>query len=475
MVGPNPQIRAMTWNLRYDNPDDGIHSWVHRRQAVAQVWAALSPDLVFLQEALVRQYLDLQIDQPGYRFLGEGREGGGAGEFVPLAYRASRFTLVTSGVFWLSETPDVPGSVGWDAACPRVVTWARLVDRTTGWVFVAASVHLDHQGAVARSWGTQTLVDRLGSLARGAALVIAGDLNAEPGDEPHRVLRSAGLEDLVATGAEGWAPGAFTYHGFDSDPPELIDFVYGSRGWGTLGGGPVDLRPSGVVPSDHLPVVVTLDVRGWVVFDMDGTLYKTESSTLPACRRALSALGLPCPSAETLLSWIGEPSEVFCRRLAPGLSDADFDLLTRQIDLFELEAVRTVGELYPGVPETLAQLKARGYRLAVCSLGSPEYLATITERTGIGPWFDLVVGAGPDVRDKAQLLASLVPTLGPRAVLVGDRSHDVAAALAHGLPSIGALWGYGPTEARRATVSATSVLEVADLVDDLLASTRGPR
>lgn len=473
MAEADPLIRVMTWNVRYDNPDDGIHSWVNRRDAVAAVWANLNPDLVFLQETLVHQYRDLRFDHGGFEFVGVGREGGEAGEFVPVAYRVSRFSLVDSGHFWLSEAADTPGTVGWDAACPRVVTWARLVDRSTGWSVVAASVHLDHRGGTARTLGTQLLVDRLLSQARGAALLIAGDLNAEPGDAPHRVLAGAGLEDLVAHGPGGWPAQAFSYHGFDADEPELIDYIYGSAGLECLGGGPVDQRPFGVAPSDHLAVLATLDIRGWVVFDMDGTLYKTESSTVPACRRALAALGLPCPPVETLLGWIGDPSEVFCRRLAPGISETDLGLLARQIDLFELEAVRTAGVLYPGVFEALVELKTKGYRLAVCSLGSPEYLETIGVRTGIGGLFDLVVGASPSVTEKAGLLATMTRRLGPRAVLVGDRSHDVLAARSHGIPSIGALWGYGPGEALRATVAAASPAEVVKLVDELMAPFRG--
>lgn len=131
--GSATTLSVMTFNMRYDNPEDGADNWRFRRGRVAEVIASHGVDVFGTQELLANQLGDLKRLLPGYAAVGVGREDGAeAGEFSAVFYRRDRFTPLESGTFWLSETPDVAGSKGWDGACERVATWVVLHDREGG-------------------------------------------------------------------------------------------------------------------------------------------------------------------------------------------------------------------------------------------------------------------------------------------------------------------------------------------------------
>ena len=114
------ELTVMTLNMRYDNPEDGANNWRFRRERIAELIRSEAVDLLGTQEVLANQFDDLQALLPGYRAVGVGREDGArAGEFNAVFFRSDRFELLDSGVFWLSENPETPGSKGWDGACER--------------------------------------------------------------------------------------------------------------------------------------------------------------------------------------------------------------------------------------------------------------------------------------------------------------------------------------------------------------------
>lgn len=122
----------MTFNIRLDLASDGPNAWPHRKQMVADIIRHEAPALIGMQEVLLHQKSDLQAAMPGYVFIGVARDDGAEkGEFSPLAFRGDRFELLGSGTFWLSSTPAQPGKA-WDAAFPRIATWAVLSERKAG-------------------------------------------------------------------------------------------------------------------------------------------------------------------------------------------------------------------------------------------------------------------------------------------------------------------------------------------------------
>ncbi len=125
-----PDLRVMSFNLRYATAPDGANAWEHRHDLLVDVIKAFGPDVLGTQECLLEQATFLQSALDGYAWVGVGRDDGDkAGEMCAVFYRSDRLEPVAQGHFWLSDTPDVVGSRGWDAALPRIATWVKLRER----------------------------------------------------------------------------------------------------------------------------------------------------------------------------------------------------------------------------------------------------------------------------------------------------------------------------------------------------------
>lgn len=177
------EFRIMSFNLRYDTPDDGDNRWDNRKGACVTLIARHHPDVFGIQEGLLHQVQYLDENLPDYDWVGVGRDSHSeANEYSALFYDRTRFELVTSGTFWLSETPDRM-SRGWDAALNRIATWAVLRDRESGRGVFALNTHFDHAGTVARRESAKLVAERALELS-GDTLpaFITGDFNAQPSD-----------------------------------------------------------------------------------------------------------------------------------------------------------------------------------------------------------------------------------------------------------------------------------------------------
>ena len=106
-------LRIISYNIRYNNPDDGENAWPHRKARVIDLLNRYQPDLIGLQEVRKEPLDDLIAGLPNFGWVGVGRDDGKeAGEFAAIFYRQSRLQLAQSATLWLSETPQEPGSVG---------------------------------------------------------------------------------------------------------------------------------------------------------------------------------------------------------------------------------------------------------------------------------------------------------------------------------------------------------------------------
>ncbi|WP_123535503.1 endonuclease/exonuclease/phosphatase family protein [Halosimplex salinum] len=263
-------VRVLTYNVRRDVASDGEFDWAARRDAVASTLRFHRPDVIGLQEPLSHQYADVREALPEYEWVGQSREtADDEGEFCPVGYRRDRFERADAGTFWLSPTPDDPGSVGWDATYPRIATWVRLTDRRTGDSLLFCGTHLDHEGERARREGARVLRDRVAALRDAddggrTPAVVAGDFNCVAGDDPHAVL--AGTGDRESPLVDARDASAYPPHGpsttrtdFESlRPGRQIDHVFVADcevdGYGVA----ADVVGDGWFPSDHLPVVADL-------------------------------------------------------------------------------------------------------------------------------------------------------------------------------------------------------------------------
>lgn len=266
--GSAPPLRVMTFNLRYDTPSDGANAWPHRRDWVAALIRFHAPDALGVQEALAHMLTDLDARLPGFSRIGVGRADGRAGgEFSAILYRSDRLELLDSGTFWLSPTPEVVGSKGWDAAIERIATWARFRDRRTGCRHLHLNTHFDHVGEQARQESARLIRRRAAALADGIPVVVTGDLNADPASEPYRILTrdtigdaTGPLRDALMASRDGHYGPTSTWTAFRAiEPGRRIDYVLVSPQVRVLKHAILPDSWDGRFASDHLPVLAAVE------------------------------------------------------------------------------------------------------------------------------------------------------------------------------------------------------------------------
>jgi endonuclease/exonuclease/phosphatase family metal-dependent hydrolase len=270
-----------TYNLRNGIAFDGLDSWPLRRSATAATLAGLDVDVACLQEVYGFQQRFLLRRLVGYAAAGAGRTDGRRGERCAVLWRTARLRLDEARTRWFSDTPDLPGSTGWGNRQPRVATLARFTDRASGRAFGVADCHLEGWPPACRHRSARAL---LAWLDPDLPWVVAGDLNAEPGDEAVATLLDGGLRDVfaarpddgapppVAAGARqgsGPAPGRLALgdcppttlpaHG---RPGRRIDYLFVSDRWRVEAAAVAAADRRRRRPSDHLPVVATVRLAG---------------------------------------------------------------------------------------------------------------------------------------------------------------------------------------------------------------------
>jgi endonuclease/exonuclease/phosphatase family metal-dependent hydrolase len=256
----NSDLKVMTYNIRFNNPDDGPNAWVHRKQAVINLIITHNPDLLGVQEALMDQINDIGSELANYKWFGAGRDDGREkGEFSAIFYRNDKFELLDGATFWLSATPDIPGSMGWDAACTRIVTWIKLRENSSGLVLFHFNTHFDHMGDTARLESARLLMERIRKIAGDAPVIVTGDFNLKESEEPYQLLTnsSAGYNLLDARHQARESKGPdYTYIGFDfvGEPGEIIDYIFYHNLKETSSLQIITENKNGIYPSDHLPV-----------------------------------------------------------------------------------------------------------------------------------------------------------------------------------------------------------------------------
>lgn len=263
---PLVPVTVMTYNIRFNNPDDGPNAWPKRREAVIGLISKYDPDLFGLQEALIDQIHDIHDGLGHYSWFGVGRDDGVArGEFSPVFYRDERFDLLDGATFWLSETPDVPGSMGWDAACPRVVTWVKLQDRSSGEILFFFNTHFDHMGDTARMESARFLMEKIREIAGDYSVVVTGDFNLKESEGPYFILTDESKDFHLTDTRHQVNPAEgpdYTYMGFDfvGEPGEIIDYIFVRNFKEVFSHRIITDNTNGIYPSDHLPVMVKIEI-----------------------------------------------------------------------------------------------------------------------------------------------------------------------------------------------------------------------
>ncbi|WP_199120001.1 endonuclease/exonuclease/phosphatase family protein [Pedobacter sp. ASV28] len=251
-------INVITYNVRYNNAKDGINAWPNRKDNVKALIKFHDADILCVQEALALQFDEL-LENSNFEAVGAGREDGlRKGEFSPIYYNKNRFVKKDGGVFWLSETPDVP-SKGWDAMFNRVCTWVRLYDKQHKKEFLVFNTHYDHVGVKARVESAKLIKQKIQEIAPKLPVVYTGDLNVTPETEAIATIKSF-LDDAKEVSIEApYGPeGTFNGFNFNSLLKERIDYVFVNKDFKVLKYAVLTDSKDQRYFSDHLPVFARL-------------------------------------------------------------------------------------------------------------------------------------------------------------------------------------------------------------------------
>jgi phosphoglycolate phosphatase len=210
-----------------------------------------------------------------------------------------------------------------------------------------------------------------------------------------------------------------------------------------------------------------------VLLDLDGTLADSPAGIVAGLNQTLGALGLPARSAEELHPFIGPPlHHTFGALLGRDVDDPSLDRVIADYRARYAKLMLEYTPLYPGIPEALDALIAAGCRLAVATSKARPLAERLVEGLGLAGRLDAVCGPLPPARDdKATTIGHALAALGgpQRAVMVGDRSHDVDGARVHGLGCVGVLWGVGD-RAELEDAGAAALCEAPDRLAEVVLS-----
>lgn len=255
-------FRVITFNIRYDNPNDNQDAWPNRKQNVANLILFHRAELIGMQEALRHQIDDLATMLPDYAWFGVGRDDGkDKGEFSPIFYRKDRFKLLDSSTFWLSETPETVASKGWDAALPRIVTWGKFQDLKSKKIFFLFNTHFDHRGEQARTNSAKLIMSRVVKAAKPSPVIVTGDFNTVESTEAYKNMIEGGevVDSYYSTKLKHYGP-ISTFHGFKQLIPNMkIDYIFVSKQIKVLRHAALADKWESGWPSDHLPVFAELN------------------------------------------------------------------------------------------------------------------------------------------------------------------------------------------------------------------------
>lgn len=261
LVSNSQSLKLMTYNIRYDNPNDGENRWEVRKNGLADQIKFYEPDILGIQEGLHRQVSYLDSCLTDYDWVGAGRDDGKTkGEYSAILYKKSTVSLFEEAhTFWLSETPDKI-SVGWDASMERICTYALFKNLHTGELFYVFNTHFDHIGKEAQQKSALLILKKMKEINTGnLSVFLMGDFNMEPYEKGIRLIASEMNDSKIVAEKVNFGPDA-TFNGFNfQEPPtKRIDYIFTSRNVAVEKYAALTDSKEGRYYSDHFAVFVEI-------------------------------------------------------------------------------------------------------------------------------------------------------------------------------------------------------------------------
>lgn len=266
-VANGQSLNVMTFNIRLNTASDSLNAWTYRKDNAASQILFYDVHLLGVQEALHDQMMDLQQRLPRYKTFGGGRDDGKTkGEYSAIFYDTTRLQWLDGAMFWLSQTPEVPGSKGWDAAITRMVTWCKFKELQTQKIFFAFNTHFDHIGKLARAESAKLVLQKVKTIAGSTPAIFTGDFNATPSDEPIKIIIDASNPDhltdskAISTTPHYGPSGTFTGFAPSERDDEPIDHIFIKNGIKVLKHAALSETWHGRFSSDHFPVLAVVEL-----------------------------------------------------------------------------------------------------------------------------------------------------------------------------------------------------------------------
>lgn len=251
------ELKVMTYNIKLDYPKEGEHSWSNRKPFFINQLKFYEPDVFGVQEAMPNQMKDMDSLLIDYGFVGVGRDDGNdLGEYSAIFYKKDKFNVIKSSTFWLSQTPEKV-SMGWDAVCNRICTYALFETKGPKQKFWMFNTHFDHIGAEARKNSAMLIIQKIRELnSDNYPVILSGDFNMEEDHESIGFI-SKNLKDSKKIAKNTFGPKG-TFNGFKFHEPvtRRIDFIFLSPGISVNKYAVLSDSQDCKYPSDHLPVYI---------------------------------------------------------------------------------------------------------------------------------------------------------------------------------------------------------------------------
>ncbi|MCF7886203.1 MAG: chitobiase/beta-hexosaminidase C-terminal domain-containing protein, partial [Candidatus Marinimicrobia bacterium] len=259
------KLTVGTLNIRNSNANDGNNNWSNRQDLVVNFIKQNKISIIGLQEVLPDQYSYLRNNLTDYEAIGPGRvDGQNKGEANPIFFNKERFLLKSHSIFWLSKTPQKPGSKAWNSACPRIVTWVQLSDKQTNRDFFIFNTHFDHYSQEARENSALLLLSQISDITKRAPFILVGDFNCSLQSKTFKTLTTKWnqkpvLNPVITKPTRGFKGVSYTYNDFGNvENHQIIDHIFISSNLKENKARIHKIKNQNIYISDHYPVTTNI-------------------------------------------------------------------------------------------------------------------------------------------------------------------------------------------------------------------------
>lgn len=251
------ELCLISCNIRFDNPADGQNSWPYRRELLVQTLLKHGPSLIATQEGRIQQLKELQDSLFNFELMDHHRSWIKERMYPSIYARTDSFEYLASGDMWLSETPEIAGSLSFESAFPRLMTWTRIQVKNSDVNLTIVNTHLDHVKQQTRVQQVRVLCEEINKIwDKQSALIIMGDFNDSPDSEVRKTI-TQDFPFLVDAWSEFNSQEESSHHAFNGETQNgsRIDWILIDRKLAIKNCLMDKSNHQGLYPTDHYPII----------------------------------------------------------------------------------------------------------------------------------------------------------------------------------------------------------------------------